>query len=386
MRKNKKEPTLRPTAQSISVSDINLYLKNVIEGDEFTRDIWIHGDITNLAVYQKGGQLYFNLSDGVSRINCVMYLSFLENLGFVPENGLHVHARGKLQYFHRRGDLKFQVAYMTTRGVGALAKEFEQLKQRLYQEGLFDDKYKQPIPRYPQKIVLITAFNSAAMWDFVTIVRQWAPHIRLTVVPAVVQGIQCAPSVISALGIAETVPDADLIVILRGGGSAEDLAGFNNEALIRRIFACKVPVISAIGHEVDVTLADFVADKRAKTPTEAAQLCVHHFIDLDAVINEKLRTLKLAITNKLSDTADEVKTRLKNASVAVRHRLEKNTIRITHLLQSAEAANPLHKLRQGYSICRNITTNEIVRSVHQAIKGNKLITKVTDGEFESLII
>ena len=369
-----------------SVTDINSYIKNCIEFDENLSDIWIKGEITNLKAYHLGQQLYFNLSDGQSQINCVIYSNFLDNIDFKLENGLQVYVRGKMKVFHKRGSLSFQVAYMTKEGQGKLSQEFEKLKAQLLKEGLFEPEQKKNIPPYPTRIGLVTAYDSAAMWDFVRVCKQRAPHIHITVSPATVQGVSAPQSIMSALETFQYQSSPqDIVAVIRGGGSAEDLAAFNDETLVRYIAAYPLPLISGIGHEVDYTLTDFVSDFRSPTPTAVAQKVSEPILNWRLTLHDKLERKRLIIKDTFLWYKENCSGLLDQADQIVTHKFEKIDQKIQHLSSTVEHCNPLHKLRQGYSITRTEKTGEIIKSVNQLTIDDTIETQLSDGKYNATI-
>lgn len=367
----------------LSVSELNVYVRELIEQDFFLEDVWVEGEISNLKYFAQGGQYYFTLSDSQAQVNCVIYASFIPGLKFKLANGVMIAVRGKLKFFHKKGSLSFQVVYAVLKGVGGQSKQFQLLKEKLLKEGLFEASHKKQVPMYPEKIALITSLHSAAMWDFVTIIRQWAPHIELFIVPAVMQGLECPGSVLEALALCEP-RDVDVTVVLRGGGSAEDLAGFNNEVLVRAMATFKKPLITALGHEIDYTLADFVADLRMPTPSAAADHVSRGFQQLSQLFS-KLPYLHEIVHQHAQALTRDVDVLLTEASVHLDRKCKASEDVLSGYLHRLHLANPLHKLRQGYSMARLKTTGEVVRYMSQIQPGAMIETQISDGFFESRI-
>ncbi len=365
--------------QIFTVSELNNFLKIILDENPYTQNIWISGEISNLKIYQKGGQLYFTLSDEQSQINCVLFASALSRLKFKPKNGLNVVLLGKVAFYHKRGSMSFQVAYMTNVGIGLQSLAFEQLKKKLIAEGLFDEQRKKSIPKYPKQIGLITAWDSAAMWDFITLSNTLAPSISLCVIEATMQGVTSPSSIIDALCVAENYHKLDIVLILRGGGSAEDLAGFNNEKLVRKIAEFPMPVVTAIGHEIDYTLADLASDLRTPTPTAAAQILSQHYIQLRSDIPVHLETGYKIISQRINNYLETSLNSKNQATKNIEWAFNKKLQYIEQLLHRTELANPLHKLRQGFSICRLKKTHAIVKSVSEIKKAMILQTELPDG-------
>ncbi len=443
----------------LSISEINLYIKNLLESDVILNDIWVIGEISNVKFYPKGGQVYFTLSDGFSQINAVMYESNLQQLKFKLTDGLQVMGKGKLKVFHKKGSYNLQIAFLTLKGEGMEANNLDALKQKLLAEGLFAPEHKKIIPKYPEHVVLITAFDSAAMWDFISIAKKALPFLKITVVPAIMQGEKSSDSVISALnkigtrgwdeaprglrwqapltkntsspvsrgespsgvkgrsplennlspgvegdefysgfkgrspleknispsGVEGDVVPFDLIILMRGGGASEDLSSFNDEKLVRKIFESQIPIISAIGHEVDFTLTDFVSDLRLPTPSAAANYLVAPFLEFKTNLNKTLPQICQNLIQKLTDTKESLKKEIfylqKNLISKAKFIKEKTN----QLFLRLQSTNPLHKMLQGYSITRLYKSKKIIKSTKQVQIDDLIISEVSDGKFYSKI-
>ena len=360
-----------------SVSQFNNLIKSFIDEIPPFRDVFLKGELSNVKYYQKGRQLYFNLSDGNSVINCVMYDTFLKQLKFDPKNGDEVVIRGKLNLFVKRGSLSFQVAHMALAGQGELKQNFEKLKAKLLKEGLFDPNNKKKIPQLPAKIALITSYDSAAMWDFVTIARETVPSMMFYVIPSTVQGESAPRELINALDTVEQCDDIDLVVMMRGGGSAEDLACFNDEALVRKMAECSHPLISAIGHEIDYTLADFVADMRAAT--DAAKLVVSSYMQVILQLQRRCETTFHYLNDKIEESREEIYQRIEDFQSHLNEEIVTVKESLNQKLLRLEQANPLHKLKQGFSITRLESDSTACRSISKIKKGDVIETEIYDG-------
>ena len=255
----------------LTVSQLTSMIRGLLE--EQLGEIWVEGEISNCRVWNTG-HMYFTLKDGDAQLKAVMFKTTLRYLRFKPEDGLHVVARGQLGIYAPKGEYQIVCAHMEPHGLGALQLAFEQLKKKLQAEGLFDAARKRPLPALPRKIGIVTSLDGAALRDIVKILRRRHPNAHLVIRPARVQGEGAAGEITRWLRAIARVPGVDVVIAARGGGSAEDLWAFNEEMVARAIAACPVPVISAVGHEVDVTIADFVADLRAPTPSAAAEMVV----------------------------------------------------------------------------------------------------------------
>jgi len=252
-----------------SVSDVTQYIKGLFEGEEILSAILIRGELSNFKRYPSG-HCYFTLKDAEASMKCVMFNGYARNLRFTPENGMQVIAGGSVSVYERDGVYQLYVNSLTPEGAGALALAFEQLKERLAAEGLFDETHKQPLPRFPRRIGIVTSSAGAVLRDIHKVTKRRWPGIQLILCPVLVQGTEAAGQIAGAVKCFNRKYPVDVLIVGRGGGSAEDLWAFNEEIVVRAIYDSKIPVISAVGHETDTTLADFVSDRRAATPSQAA--------------------------------------------------------------------------------------------------------------------
>lgn len=266
-----------------SVEQLNLKIKQILEGQ--FGFFWVQGEISNFKAHTSG-HFYFSLKDSKSQISAVMFRGHNSRLKFKPQDGLEVLVRGRLSVYEPRGSYQILCEAMEPVGAGALQKAFEQLKVKLRAEGLFDQERKRKLPEFPKHVVLVTSPTGAAVRDMMNILRRRAPHLQVTLVPTLVQGDGAAEKIIKAIEEAQRIPDVDVIIVGRGGGSIEDLWCFNSEALARTLAQARVPTISAVGHEIDFTIADFVADLRAPTPSAAAELVAQ---SADEILNKVLQ-------------------------------------------------------------------------------------------------
>jgi exodeoxyribonuclease VII large subunit len=263
----------------LSIKDLNRYIKMKLEGDNQLQDVWVRGEISNFT-HHSSGHMYFTLKDSESRIKSIMFASQNQKLGFIPREGTRVIARGNISVYERDGAYQFYVTAMQPDGIGSLYLAYEQLKKKLDTEGLFAAERKKAIPRFPRAIGVITSPTGAAIRDVIITLQRRYPSIPILLYPVLVQGAQAAPSIVKAIEAMNRLAEADVLIVGRGGGSLEELWAFNEETVARSIFASAIPVISAVGHETDFTIADFVADLRAPTPTAAAELAVPHQLEL----------------------------------------------------------------------------------------------------------
>jgi len=329
-----------------TVSRLGIEIRAVLEGS-FPL-IWVEGEISNLS-NPKSGHLYFSLKDPHAQVRCAMFRNRRNLLRFQPGNGDMVLIRARVSFYEARGDFQLIAEHMEPSGEGALQRAFEELKNKLGQEGLFEASHKQPIPDYPTRLGLITSPTGAAIHDILSVLKRRFPALDVRIYPSSVQGKDAAEELIAALSAAENDGDCDLLILTRGGGSLEDLAAFNDEQLARTIYALKTPVISAVGHEIDFTIADFVADRRAPTPSAAAELASPDGAALQGWIKDMRNKLARHLENRLQRDQALVKQasgRLKR--LHPRARLEQHQQRLDELSATSYQSIRQHIRISGY--------------------------------------
>ncbi len=292
--------------QVISVSQVNRYLKLKMNHDVRLNDIYISGEISNFTNHIKSGHFYFSLKDSDSIIKAVMFRQHSSKVNFVPRDGLKVIVRGQISVFERDGTYQIYVTEIVADGAGSLALQFEQLKEKLKIEGLFDEGHKKALPKFPEKIGVITSPTGAAIQDLLNIFGRRYPLCELLLYPALAQGESAAKTIIDGIDYFNKSENVDVIIIGRGGGSAEELWCFNDEMLARKIYSSAVPVVSAVGHETDFTISDFVADLRAPTPSAAAELCTPDTNTLLFRVSELNQKLSLILENKIKQNKEKI--------------------------------------------------------------------------------
>ena len=385
--------------QPVSVTQLTQYIKLLLDRDEILSQVCVRGELSNYKAHSSGHQ-YFTLKDEGAVISCVMFRSDAMRMRFRPESGMKVILYGRVSLFPKSGQYQIYVTAMQPDGVGALAVAFEQLKTRLHEEGLFDAAHKKPLPSYPRRIALVTSPTGAAVRDMIRILgRRW-PMAEVLVCPVRVQGEGAAQEIAAMLSYVDKYQLADVIITGRGGGSLEDLWAFNEECVARAIWQCQTPVISAVGHEPDVTISDFVADLRASTPSNAAELAVP---DGDA-LQGFLRQLKLRMEQAESQRISHLRQRLERLAKSrvmtrpeaylqqqelhlemLRQRLEhagqvtlqKNTQRFRQAAAKLDALSPLKVLGRGYAMAT--LDEQVVRSVEQLSPGETIAVSFSDG-------
>ena len=283
----------------LSVSQINFYIKKFFSSDDILRDVFVVGEVSNLVSYNKSGHIYFSLKDEKSSIKAVIFSNTAKNLKFFPKNGLKIIVRGCISIYEVSGIYQIYVNYIEPAGLGALNLAFEQLKNKLEKSGLFKEERKKTLPIYPKRVGVITSRSGAVIWDIKTTFKKRAPIVEIYFFPVMVQGEKASEEIISAINIFNVLKNIDVLIVARGGGSLEDLWAFNCEKLAYAIAESQIPIISAIGHETDFTICDFVADKRAATPTAAAEIVSCGYFNAKLKLDNYSTLLKKQFTDHL---------------------------------------------------------------------------------------
>ncbi len=405
----------------LSVTALTRYIKYKLDNDKYLQDVYLKGEISNFKAHTRG-HFYFTLKDDTSRINAIMFSFNASKLKFMPEDGMKVLVKGKISVFESTGNYQIYVSDMLEDGVGNLHIAFEQLKKKLGDEGLFDPKYKKEIPKIPMRVGIVTASTGAAVKDILSTIKRRFPICKTILFPCLVQGELAKDDIVKKLDIADNY-NLDVIILGRGGGSIEDLWPFNEEVVARKVFNCKTPIISGVGHQIDFTICDFVADKRSETPTGAAERAVPVLTDLLLEIdnykirylnsvkrildNNKLRLKKLTDSyvlknplsmyeikeQKLDNLIDKFNTCMNAILYKNKSKLEivLNSIvfkeptilyedkmkKTNHLIEKLEILNPLNALKRGYSIVKK--DNKCISCVNDINKDDILDVTMTDG-------
>ena len=365
----------------LTVSDVNTYIKAVLTSEEKLKFIHISGEISNFKAYPSG-HFYFSLKDDNSVISAVMFNNYVRKLTFVPKNGDQVVVLASVDAYVPRGSYNLTVYEMEAVGQGQLLVEFEKLKKKLAAEGLFDESRKRPINIYPKAIGVITAPNGAAVRDIVTNIKRRYPIADIYVFPSLVQGEQAPKELLKAFNRSQEY-DLDTLIIGRGGGASEDLSAFNDETLVRALSTSKMPIIAAVGHEIDSTLVDFVADKRASTPTGAAELAT---VDIREIENEfayAAMNMEQALFKSLKTKNEDLSSLEEELHESIKERIVNLKEDIDNFQKRLELINPMNVLKRGYSITTN-EKGEVISSIKDVSQNDKIITKVADGEIISI--
>lgn len=389
-----------------SVTELTGYIRELFEIDFRLQDVQVAGEISNFT-QARSGHLYFTLKDDRSQLKCVMWRSTAQRLRFMPQDGDAVIAHGRVSVYEAGGVYQLYADSLLPVGRGDLALAFEQLKQRLEAEGLFDPAHKKPLPAWPRKIGVVTSADAAALQDILNVLRRRWPLASALVAPTLVQGREAPPQIIRALQWLDGRHDIDLIILARGGGSLEDLWPFNDEQLVRAIVAARHPIITGVGHETDFTLADFAADQRAPTPSAAAELVAPDQREIRARLLERQR----AAAGYLQRRLQEAGSRLQTLARALRHlsprrRLDNNRQRLDNLVNRLDQAasrelerrrsrlqllqtrltaiSPLATLSRGYAIVYG-ADSRLIRAVAQAVPGERIEIRLADGQFPARV-
>lgn len=392
--------------EALTVSELNARIKGLIESDPVLGSVCVRGELSNYKVYPSGHH-YFTLKDAESSLRCVMFRFAASKLRFRPESGMGVTVWGRVSVYPRDGAYQLYCEDIMPEGAGDLQVAFEQLKEKLQREGLFDPAHKKPIPRYPERIAVITSSAGAAVHDIIRVLRKRWPVAKVILLPVRVQGVEAPPEIVGAIRYANRYKVADVIITGRGGGSIEDLWAFNDERVARAIYESELPVISAVGHEPDVTIADYVADLRAATPSNAAELAAPDMSELREAIMSARARLDQAVDRGIRERRkrleelgsrrvmrsptgfidqrrlelDSIRLRLDSAASA---RLNREKQRFASLAAKLDALSPLKVLGRGYSIALD-SEGRAVKEAGQLRPGDRLSLRLAKGEADCLV-
>lgn len=391
----------------LTVSQINRYLKTKIDYDNSLKNISIKGEISNFKNHIKSGTFYFTVKDDECSIKCVMFRSYASRVNFDVQDGVNVILTGSVKLFERDGIVQFYCEKMTQDGVGNLYLEFEKLKEKLNKEGLFDEVYKKSIPKMPKSIGVVTSKTGAALQDIINVLSRRYPIAKIVIIDALVQGVDAPKSICNAIKLANTKTDIDVLIVGRGGGSIEDLWAFNDENVAREIFNSKIPVISAVGHEIDFTISDFVADVRAATPSAAAEICSSDINEvktniqikkhiLTQLIDTKIEMQKqnseklikqlnlLSPSNKINQTKEKLQNQKNKLNMLIDQIFKTKEKEYIGKISMLEALSPLTVLSRGYSV--TYKNDKIITSSKQIKNDDVIKTKLNDGSVISKVI
>lgn len=388
-------------SNTLTVSQLNFYIKSLIDSSEPLKNIYIVGEISNFKYYTRSGHMYFTLKDDKSQLKAVMFSFYNQKLKFKPEDGMNVVCRGNVSVFERDGVYQLYVSDMQPDGYGALYMAFEQLKKQLEKEGLFSQEHKKPIPKYPSKIGVATSNTGAAVEDIKNIIQRRYPLCEIIISPTIVQGDQAPADIVNSIKTLDNMGDIDVIIVGRGGGSIEDLWAFNTQQVARAVYECKTPIISAVGHETDFTICDFVADLRAPTPSAAAELAVPDINELKSFLSNAKQRLSLLLVHRLEseyqrlDTIiydsvlsdpvkyyasffDDIKSLNCDLSTAFEQCVNTSRLKLGQLAGRLDALSPLAVLGRGYGVIKG-QDERVIKSVGQIKTDDKVEIILRDG-------
>lgn len=385
----------------LSVTQLNTYIKSIIDGDMLLRSLYVVGEISNFTNHYRTGHFYLTLKDENCAVKAVMFASSNRRLKFMPENGMRVIVRGRVSVFERDGQYQLYIDDMQPDGLGALNLAFEQLKNKLAQEGLFDECYKRPIPHRCTRIGVVTSATGAVIQDIRNVISRRYPLAEIILAPVQVQGASAAPQIVDAIERFNSGDYADVLIVGRGGGSLEDLWAFNEESVARAVFNSRVPIISAVGHETDFTICDFVSDLRAPTPSAAAELAVPDIREDIAFIQTVTYECEAMLLQRIADEKnrlDIIKERLEyrspvmlidqrlqlvdsymtSALLSIRRKLDTENARFSAAAARLDALSPLKVMARGYSIVTK--DKKVVTSSEMLKRGDTVTVGFADGE------
>ena len=391
---------VHPDRQVFTVSELTSQIKEILEGTFV--GIWVEGEISNFR-RPSSGHMYLTLKDEATQVSAVMFRSLNRDLRFTPKDGLAVIVYGRVSVYERRGEYQITVEYMEPKGIGALQLAYEQLKERLAQEGLFDPAHKKPLPLLPQRVGVITSATGAAIRDILHVIQRRFANLAVTLYPVQVQGETAAEEIARAIEEMNRWGKIEVLIVGRGGGSIEDLWAFNEEKVARAIFASRIPVISAVGHETDYTIADFVADVRAPTPSAAAEIVVTSKDQLcqrtDELVGRMLSSLQLrlqryatALSHRMGRlqalTPRGMLKRQRQKLLAVADRLERGSLAILQLKRESlqrtvgklGALSPLAVLERGFALCMRLPSLKIVRDAEEIGIDDEVLVRLCRGK------
>ena len=391
----------------LSVSQLNRYVKSIIEQDYNLQTVFVQGEISNFTNHYRTGHYYMTIKDEYSSIRAVMFKSANSRLRFMPENSMNVIIKGRVSVFERDGQYQLYIDDMQPDGAGALSLAFEQLKNKLAAEGLFDESRKRPIPRFPERVGVVTSPTGAAIRDIINVISRRFPAAELILCPVQVQGTSAAGQIKAAIELFNAKKAADVLIVGRGGGSAEELWAFNEEPVARAVAASEIPVISAVGHETDFTICDFAADLRAPTPSAAAEIAVPDITALGELLGSFSRRMNSAVGGTLThekarlearaqilkrlsprNYIDDLSARCGGAGVridsAVRHSMEVRRGEIAALCARLDALSPLRVIARGYAVASS--GGKVLTSPSQVEVGDTIDLRLAGGELKCEVI
>jgi exodeoxyribonuclease VII large subunit len=392
--------------KTLTVSALNNYIKKVLDNDFILSNSNITGEISNFKIHSSG-HIYFSLKDEHSKINCIMFRSAAKGLNFMPENGMKVVVKGRVSVYEKDGAYQLYCDEMKPEGMGELYIAFEKLKSKLQNEGFFDEEHKRPIPAYANKIGVITSPTGAAIRDIINVTKRRNRNVELVIYPALVQGINASKDIIKGIENLNRIEDIDIIILARGGGSIEELWCFNDESLALAVYNSKKPIITGVGHEIDYTIVDFVGDRRAPTPSAAAEIAVFNLQEFKSKILSYKNTMSAIINMILIEKKSKLDLMKKNLStnsprvrivneynnidrlreiinIKIKRRIEKDKERLGKANALLSAHNPLNILNKGYAIIEDNNRN-VISNIGVLKEAGSIKVTLKDGSTEIML-
>ncbi|MFH1453688.1 MAG: exodeoxyribonuclease VII large subunit [Armatimonadota bacterium] len=403
------EEVIQDKKQNIlTVTQLTSFIKNLIDYNDFLSFIYLSGEVSNLKKHTSG-HYYFNLKDQKSQISCVMFAGNAKKIKFDLKDGMKVIATGRVSVYERSGSYQLYVDSLKPEGLGELYLAFLQLKEKLEKEGLFDESRKKPLPYFPRVLGVVSSETGAVIHDILTTIKNRNNSVKVILAPSKVQGEDAPPSIVKAIERLNRLSEVEIIIVARGGGSLEDLMAFNSEEVARAIFSSGKPVVSAVGHETDFTIADFVSSRRAPTPTGAAQVCVPDKFEMFRNIENLKSKLKTNLLKKI-DYDRKLLERLRNSYIfrnpfqkinlmyqdldrlteqlydKIKEYFRQQREKIKFLKTHLKVLNPYNILDRGYGIITDKKSKKVIKSVNDVKKNDLVLVQVSDGEFESKVL
>lgn len=392
--------------EPITVEELNKYIKQKFDGDEYLNNVYVKGEISNCKIHYTG-HIYFTLKDEHSLIKCIMFKSYTPHLSFKPQDGMKVMVFGTVSVFERDGAYQIYCKAMKQDGIGSLFEAYEKLKAKLEEEGLFSETHKKEIPQFPKTIGVLTAETGAVIRDIINVATRRNPNVHIRLLPVPVQGAGAAEKIVAGIEKINNEKLADVIILGRGGGSLEDLWPFNEEAVARAIYKSEIPIISAVGHETDYSISDFVADLRAPTPSAAAELAVPNMSDVIYTINSYENGYKIALKKKvelmklqyekcmnlrvfkeplqrINEKSVFLDMNVKNIKNSIQKKLESNKHNFAQVVSRIDTLSPMKTLTRGYSIAQK--DNKIIKKASDLKKGDNISVTFSDGSINANVL
>jgi len=362
--------------EAASITELNAYIKMLLDNDEVLQNIHAIGEISNFKKHSSG-HLYFSLKDEKCSIKCMMFSHYTSNINFNLENGIKVFAYGNISCYEPMGQYQIYIYYLAPAGLGEINESLKKLYKKLESEGLFDESRKKKLKKFPRKIGVITSKTGAVIHDISSVLKRRFPIAEIVLASVRVQGSEAVQEILNAINLTEKIPELDVIIIARGGGSLEDLWAFNNEKVVRRISNCKIPVISAVGHDVDYTLCDYAADVRASTPSVAAELASESIENIFLIINNFKQKFKNILENKILNLSSEIKFLKQKININFSNLINKKISDLNLLKNKLEIFNPENIFTKGFVIIK--INNKIIKNIDNITENSQAKIIFLDG-------